>query len=380
MSSPHENLDPRNLNAYLDGTLDEEARAQFARELAHDRQLQADVQLQEQIDASLRRILQPPAAPARYRIAQASERSDDQVPGTCTAPAPNAAVVSTAAAAMLAWAVVGWQFLAPGNRPPVYDPVKPLDVIYHARVAEGFKPTWVCEDDHVFASTFKERQGQGLLLAAMPQGSHMVGLAYFGGLSRYTTTMLAKVDSSPVMVFVDREENDLHPAQPDPSSGLHLFRKNIDGLVLYELTPLDKPHVMDYLYPADVPPRPPRQALVAKSATVQLDSPLSQAVMPGSRRVPTERRNHWARICRASLPTMSKQLIRRLHRRTQIRKTILARDDRGLQVIRIPSRVSSAKSAQSVDAFWPQGLRQHRLFRQPAYLIRYLSRHRARLY
>ena len=98
------------------------------------------------------------------------------------------------------------------------------------------------------------RQGQGLLLANMPEGSKMVGLTYCGGISRYTTTMLARVNGSPVMVFVDRASADTHPASPSEESGLHLFRKEAGPLVFYELTPLDRPRVMDYLYPADVPP------------------------------------------------------------------------------------------------------------------------------
>ena len=82
----------------------------------------------------------------------------------------------------------------------------------------------------------------------------MVGLAYFGGLSRYTTTMLARVNGTPVMVFVDRENSGYLPAQPDKKSGLHLFHKELAGLVMYELSPFSEPRVMDYLYPADVPP------------------------------------------------------------------------------------------------------------------------------
>ncbi len=82
----------------------------------------------------------------------------------------------------------------------------------------------------------------------------MVGLTYCGGLSRYTTTMLARVDGQPVMVFVDRRENDEQIVPPDPKTGLHLFRKELGDLVLYELTPFAEPRVMEYLYPAAVPP------------------------------------------------------------------------------------------------------------------------------
>src|SRR5262249_236432 len=157
-----------------------------------------------------------------------------------------------ATAAALIWGLVAWRYFAAGNKTPDYDPNRPLDTIYAAQVADDFKPKWVCEDPHEFASTFKERQGQGLLLPPMPHATKMAGLTYCAGVSRYTTTMLARVNGKPVMVFVDRADADTHPAQPPASTKLHLFRKELGPLVLYELTPLDHPAVMDYLDLADV--------------------------------------------------------------------------------------------------------------------------------
>jgi hypothetical protein len=92
-------------------------------------------------------------------------------------------------------------------------------------------------------------------------------------MSRYTTTMLARVDDQPVMVFVDRKENqeeDVIP--PAPNSGLHLFRKDLGDLVLYEVTPFDQARVIDFLYPADVPP--------AKAAEPGKQRPLEPAAKP----------------------------------------------------------------------------------------------------
>jgi hypothetical protein len=66
--------------------------------------------------------------------------------------------------------------------------------------------------------------------------------------------MLARVNGLPVMVFVDRANADTHPTLPSGENKLHLFRKELGPLVLYELTPLDRPNVSDYLYLAEVPP------------------------------------------------------------------------------------------------------------------------------
>lgn len=252
MSSLHENPDRFELDAYLDGVLPDQQREAMAREINTNRELQAEISLQERIDACLRQSFAPPSAPAMLVSTRNLERPDEGM--TVRSPQRRRMMlVVVATAATIVWGMLAWQFLAKDSKTPRYNPNIPLATIYETRVAEGFRPTWVCEDDRQFASTFLTRQGQGLLLSAMPEGRKMVGLTYCGGLSRYTTTMLARVEGTPVMVFVDRASADNHPAQPPGETGLHLFRKELGPLVLYELTPLDRPRVMDYLYPADVP-------------------------------------------------------------------------------------------------------------------------------
>jgi hypothetical protein len=77
----------------------------------------------------------------------------------------------------------------------------------------------------------------------MPEGARMLGLAYAGGMSRRTTAMLCYVGSSPVMVFVDRAENDRPALAARPANGLRIFRSERDGLVFYEVTPLSEPRI-----------------------------------------------------------------------------------------------------------------------------------------
>jgi hypothetical protein len=55
-------------------------------------------------------------------------------------------------------------------------------------------------------------------------------------------------------VFVDRANADPHPPEPAAKTGLHLFHKQLGSLVLYEISPLDRPTVMDYLELTDLPP------------------------------------------------------------------------------------------------------------------------------
>jgi hypothetical protein len=56
-----------------------------------------------------------------------------------------------------------------------------------------------------------------------------------------------------VAVFIDETANLKEPDVP-PASGLKVFRKQIGKLTLFELTPLDKPHLLDLFYePAKTP-------------------------------------------------------------------------------------------------------------------------------
>ena len=145
---------------------------------------------------------------------------------------------------------LGWQWFLRTNDREIAFVQQPLTEIYETCVAGGFQPYWICEDDAVFAETFRRRQGVSLELRDLPPGSSMAGLSYLAGLSRESTSMLAHVDGHPVIVFVDRVERDWRPpVGKDARTGLHVFRTERDGLVLYEVTPLAEPHFLDSFQP-----------------------------------------------------------------------------------------------------------------------------------
>ena len=250
---PSYDSDSSKIDAYLDEALSAEDRNQFSREVAISERLQSEIALQLCVDESLARLFVAPLPPRNllFHLRQ---------PETLASAAILwrhrwVKVAALATAATIVWSMFAWHFFANNAASPRYTPNLPLETIYQNCVTDGFQPKWVCEDKHEFAATFFARQGQGLLLADLPVGSKMEGLTYRGGLSRYTTTMLARVNGLPVMVFVDRGTADTHPELPAAESKLHLFRKELGPLVVYELTPLDQPKVSDYLYLADVPPK-----------------------------------------------------------------------------------------------------------------------------
>jgi hypothetical protein len=62
--------------------------------------------------------------------------------------------------------------------------------------------------------------------------------------------MLCRVEGQPVMVLVDRVEADRPDATQSCDPSLRVFREERDGLVFYEITPLDSPRVMEHLVAA----------------------------------------------------------------------------------------------------------------------------------
>lgn len=234
------------LEAYLDGVMDDSDRAAFEAEIKRDPRLAAEVALQKRLDASLERQFPVVAATALHLAAM--ESHVDQVANAPVVLKGWRALVPYAALAaifLISFGLWGPRWL-PLNREPAFTAV-PLAQVYHQTVNDGFEPYYECHDDKRFADTFAARQGIPLHLTQMPEGSMMKGLSYLGGLSRETTAMLCDVEGDPVMVFVDRVEKDSPAAAKESDPTLKIFRAERDGLVFYEVTPLDEPTMTKHM-------------------------------------------------------------------------------------------------------------------------------------
>ncbi|MHC4428114.1 MAG: hypothetical protein ACYS0D_05860, partial [Planctomycetota bacterium] len=66
-------------------------------------------------------------------------------------------------------------------------------------------------------------------------------------LSPKTVYLLGRARGQPVMVFVDRVEQD-RPSTPPPETPLRRWRKRIGKLVLYEVSPLEEPVFLNLFY------------------------------------------------------------------------------------------------------------------------------------
>lgn len=203
------------------------------------------------VDQRLRRLMQPPR---QEHLAKIAERAILQA--ALAPPPPRRRMGRLAVAAAVAGSLVGvWliaQNLFPDRPQGGYQaqPWRAMQTVYHDLVSEGFEPLWVCKDDQEFADSFRSVYHQALLLPEMPPGTTTLGLSYCNSLTARTTCLLATAGGEPVVVFVDRIERD-HP-QPVPE-GLHVHRRQIGRLVLYELSPMEEPAVLPWFFNPDRP-------------------------------------------------------------------------------------------------------------------------------
>lgn len=248
---------------WLDGRLDDADAAQFKAEAADDVTLQQQLELHAAIVRSLRQAFDhevttslPGAAALSLNSVgtrtDASHRSSmDKGAPTQRRTLPRQLALAAAAVLMLgvtAWMV--WPMIAPAPGVQATAP-RTLDAVFASHAARDFKPAWVCADDEEFAQTFRRDYGQALLMKPSPEGTGMIGLIYDHAISAYTALMLCYLnDNQHAIVFIDRRGND-RTLEVDPASGLHLYRREVGDLVLYELTPLSQPTFLELMYNPD---------------------------------------------------------------------------------------------------------------------------------
>lgn len=285
MNNPDSQFDEM-LEKYLDNQLSDSQKRRFEVEASDRISLPESIDLQARIDDSIKRIAAPPATPKLVLPSLASLKEDGQNGvGDVSGLSPANATLGRAnqfgeskfgeskiggaatrsrrrilittllsSAAALIWLFVGLQIFPTGGRESqlAFRPV-PLTEVYLKSIDEGFQPYWVCEDPITFANTFENRQGVPLKLDELPANSKMLGLAYLGGLSRTSTSLLAEVDGKPVLVIVDRIENDWGPATGLDDSGIRVTRKEKFGLVFYEVSQTTVIDIMDYVSDVNSP-------------------------------------------------------------------------------------------------------------------------------
>ncbi len=238
------------LDAYLDDRLSAEERLAFEARLEAEPELRVAVDLQRRIDESLQRSFPAPntpplETPSPVTAEPVAMATGSGLPWRRWLVAATIIVVSS-----LAIVFLDQRISAPGGagRDAMSETFAQT---YQRTVDAGFEPGWVCETEQEFADSFRQRVERPVLLHQLPPEVVATGLAYsLRSMSASTIMLLARVDDAPVMVFVDKKANDRGDLDNE-APGVHVHRREVDSLVMYEVSSLPTPRVLDYLYIPD---------------------------------------------------------------------------------------------------------------------------------
>ncbi len=256
------------IDEYVDGLLSPDEVAAFERELKVSAELRSHLERQAHADREIRAMYRFDADGRSERSAARPTGAPPQgmAVGTLTlAGTENAATTGNqrgpsrtstlirlrrlAVAAVLVLGLAGaWaayvHITTPGARL-----VSPQE-IYLALENANWTPEEVCTEGPAFAQYVQSRMGQPLSITARP-GLELVGWSYGDGydgriVGEKTVVMLARVNGRGVALLIDRAREDRSLSVPE-ASGLRIFRRVIGSLVVYEVTPWEKPLVLEAL-------------------------------------------------------------------------------------------------------------------------------------
>ncbi len=128
--------------------------------------------------------------------------------------------------------------------------------IYNS-AAQNKENYWVCENRRQFITTFWQQLGYGAELNAdLPEGVVALGLSYADALSKHSIILGGTFhDAEPIVVVIDRIDSETNEGmeKPDPLSGLKVYKKESPPLVMYEISRLDHPVLLDNINSVNMP-------------------------------------------------------------------------------------------------------------------------------
>lgn len=251
------------IDQFVDGSLPPEDAAALSQQSQRDAALRDELIRQARVELSLRRLFPLPDGNRADEILKLAARRHAAGDGATlrrrglffSLPryAQAACVLVAAGIAGTAgyYAYVGSQpvvVLAP--EPPK---LRPLLAAYEDRVASGFKHDFQCANELEFAASVWRKTDQALLLPSdLPSDVKLLGWARCPCMSVGTLMLLTRVEGRDVALFFDHQGNaDRAGAISDPA--LHLHRRDFGPAVIYELSPFDKPRVLELLYDPGFP-------------------------------------------------------------------------------------------------------------------------------
>lgn len=238
------------LDLHLEGGLSETQRQAFASALEENPALRSEVARAEsqnaQIEGSLRRVFDP------GRAARPTDRAAGSISMRHAGLTRWRYWIATAA--VIALAALGAALVWPR--------ATPLEAAYHRQLAVGFVPEERCTSIPQFGDWLEQNYGSWIAPDRERDNIEYVGWSYSRTISSYTGLLLARVDGREVVVVLDTSLQDaLVKPVPRAGRGLNVFRRELCGLVFYEVSPLENAAVIDHLVCAPDPQEsPPRDA------------------------------------------------------------------------------------------------------------------------
>lgn len=240
-------FDPDMLDRYLDGAMSTVEAAAFEQQIARSPEMLAQVRLQREVDGSLRDSFNVPATGGL--MTESEQRAFAPKKERRGWSRETRMFAALAALLIIAVSIQAYLWL---NSPSATPERPSLAEAYYKLVDHGFRPSEECTTPEKFAKWTNQRYQVPLAIKEARADVQLVGWSYSGAISNYTGLLLAKVDGKPVVVALDTIDNQTNwgnpcRRQPKDKSGVNFFSKQLDGLVLYEITPFDQPRIIDNL-------------------------------------------------------------------------------------------------------------------------------------
>ncbi len=246
------------LDAYLDGTLSPERAAEFEQLMAADAGLARQVEAARQVDFELRQLFAAPAAGAGLtsglesalsgiaRTGSGGPENEQMAAAVVHQPAGvirpargGGRLVGLIAAGVLLLAAVLVVRFATGESD---DSMLALE--FERQTAGGFTPAIVCTTDEAFAEWTRVAFGQPLEPRGLASNIELLGWSTSQLVPNYAGLLLARVDGQGVMVVMDKPK-ELGSAADGKIGVLRTFERHIGKVRLIEVTPLEKPMLVD---------------------------------------------------------------------------------------------------------------------------------------
>lgn len=238
------------ISRYLDGMLDADELRAFEEMRRSDPLIRAALETDLRVVQSLQASLVPSQSPSLH-VDEAPSSSGNRL--ISTRHRTGWWRLGGLAAALLLVICLGLAFRTHRARTsPFALPTTEPATVYRVAVDMGFEPAWVCSDDAEMLEFTRQRFRRGLLFTPTPD-VEVVGWGYApGALSETSATLLVRFRDNRVVLLVDRSRHDRaleEPSVSDPS--LHMFKRTVGRFVLYEISPLNRPVVLDAAYVVD---------------------------------------------------------------------------------------------------------------------------------